>query len=205
MAKDPAFLFYPNDWLGGTIGMTFEEKGAYMELLMMQFNRGHMTSHMCGQVVGQIWDNIKDKFVQDEKGLWYNRRLEEEQENRKNFTNSRKNNLSGINQYTKKDSKSGHKNGHMTSHMENVNEDVNEDINTIDNNIKRAFDEIYISGIRRSWSHVDFDFELKSFCEKVKGSPSKYKQHDAEGLRLALQSQLRNSKSKPNRVNTLQQ
>ena len=25
MAKDPAFLFYPNDWLGGTIGMSFEE------------------------------------------------------------------------------------------------------------------------------------------------------------------------------------
>ena len=46
MAKDPAFLFYPNDWLGGTIGMSFEEKGAYMELLIAQFNLGHMTSHM---------------------------------------------------------------------------------------------------------------------------------------------------------------
>jgi uncharacterized protein YdaU (DUF1376 family) len=53
MAKDPAFLFYPNDWIGGTMGMTFEEKGAYMEILMMQFNRGHMTSHMVGQTVGQ--------------------------------------------------------------------------------------------------------------------------------------------------------
>ena len=27
MAKDPAFLFYPGDWLGGTMGMTLEEKG----------------------------------------------------------------------------------------------------------------------------------------------------------------------------------
>jgi hypothetical protein len=53
--KDPAFLFYPNDWIGGTMGMTFEEKGAYMELLMMQFNRGHMTSHMIAQTVGQLW------------------------------------------------------------------------------------------------------------------------------------------------------
>ena len=35
MAKDPAFLFYPGDWIGGTMGMTFEEKGAYMEILMM--------------------------------------------------------------------------------------------------------------------------------------------------------------------------
>jgi len=38
MAKDPAFLFYPNDYIGGTMGMTFEEKGAYIELLMLQFN-----------------------------------------------------------------------------------------------------------------------------------------------------------------------
>ena len=46
MGKDPAFLFYPNDYIGGTMGMTFEEKGAYMDVLMMQFNRGHMTEHM---------------------------------------------------------------------------------------------------------------------------------------------------------------
>ena len=78
MAKDPAFLFYPNDWIGGTMGMTFEEKGAYMELLMTQFNRGHMTTHMIGQVVGQIWEKIQDKFIKDENGLWYNERLDEE-------------------------------------------------------------------------------------------------------------------------------
>lgn len=122
MAKDPAFLFYPGDWLGGTIGMSFEEKGAYMELLMMQFTRGHMTSHMIGQTVGQLWVKLQDKFVQDDKGLWYNRRLDEEKEKRKNYTGSRKNNLSGTNQHTKKDKVSV---GHMTSHMENEN--VNED------------------------------------------------------------------------------
>ena len=126
MAKDPAFLFYPNDWIGGTMGMTFEEKGAYMELLMMQFNRGHMEGHMIGQVVGQMWDKIRTKFIQDSEGKWYNVRLEEEQIKRKNFTSSRKNNLNGENQYSKK---GGHKKGHMTSHMEDVNEDVN--INTI--------------------------------------------------------------------------
>ena len=126
MAKDPAFLFYPNDWIGGTMGMTFEEKGAYMELLMMQFNRGHMEGHMIGQVVGQMWDKIRTKFIQDSEGKWYNVRLEEEQIKRKNFTSSRKNNLNGENQYSKK---GGHKKGHMTYHMEDVNEDVN--INTI--------------------------------------------------------------------------
>ena len=121
MAKDPAFLFYPGDWLGGTIGMTLEEKGAYLELLILQFNRGHMTSHMVGQVVGQLWVNVKDKFIQDENGLWYNERLDDEKNKRKSFTDSRKNNLKGKNQY----SKNGHTLGHMTSHMENENENEN--------------------------------------------------------------------------------
>jgi len=127
MAKDPAFLFYPNDWLGGTLGMTFEEKGAYIDLLMMQFNRGHMSGHMVGQVVGQLWVKIQDKFTQDEKGLWYNERLEIEQKKRQTFTASRKNNLKGENQYTKKEKNKGHINGHMTSHMENENRNENED------------------------------------------------------------------------------
>ena len=122
MAKDPAFLFYPGDWLGGTIGMTLEEKGAYIELLMMQFSRGHMTKHMIGQVLGQdvgrIWDKVKDKFTQDGDGKWYNDRLDTEKEKRKLFTASRNNNITGKNQHTKEPSK---KVGHMTPHMENVN------------------------------------------------------------------------------------
>lgn len=114
MAKDPAFLFYPNDWLGGTLGMTLEQKGAYIELLMLQFNRGHMTSHMIAHTVGQVFDGIKEKFIQDANGCWYNVRLEEEKDRRKRFTDSRKNNKLGINQYKNNF-------GHMTSHMENEN------------------------------------------------------------------------------------
>lgn len=120
MAKDPAFLFYPGDWLGGTLGMSFEEKGAYMELLMMQFNRGHMTSHMIGQTVGQLWVKLEDKFQKDANGLYFNARLDAEKIKRKGFVDSRNNNISGKNQYTKN-------RGHMTSHMENENEDVNKD------------------------------------------------------------------------------
>jgi len=136
MAKDPAFLFYPGDWLGGTIGMTLEEKGAYMELLMMQFTRGHMTTHMIGQTVGQLWVKIQDKFVQDDKGLWYNVRLDVEKEKRKNYVDTRKNNVSGSNQHQKKKVIfSGHMDGHLTSHMENRNDNVF-------NTNKEAFEEI---------------------------------------------------------------
>ena len=129
MAKDPAFLFYPNDWIGGTMGMTFEQKGAYMELLMLQFNRGHMTKHMIGHILGQsngqIWDTIKDKFEVDEQGNFYNIRLEQEQIKRKLFTDSRKNNISGNNQFKKETIKKGHMDGHMSDHMENENENEN--------------------------------------------------------------------------------
>lgn len=118
MAKDPAFLFYPNDWLGGTMGMTFEQKGAYMELLMLQFNRGHMTEHMIGQTVGRIWDVLKDKFQKDKDGLWFNDRLEVEKNKRKSYVSSRLNNKNGKNQYKKNG-------GHMTSHMENEDNCIN--------------------------------------------------------------------------------
>ena len=131
MAKDPAILFYPNDYIGGTMGMTFEEKGAYMELLMMQFNRGHMTEHMIGQTVGQLWDKIQDKFIKDENGLYFNKRFEDEKIKRQKFTDSRYNNRKGVNQYSKKDKKTV---GHMTTHMENENR--NEDINKREENFK---------------------------------------------------------------------
>ena len=123
MAKDPAFLFYPNDYLGGTMGMTFEQKGAYMELLMLQFNRGHMTKHMMGQVVGQLLDGILDKFEIDEHGMYFNRRLEIEQNKRKLFVASRLNNVSGANQHTQKE---GHLVGHTSSRMEDENRDLKE-------------------------------------------------------------------------------
>lgn len=116
MAKDPAFLFYPGDYITGTMGMSFEEKGAYIELLMVQFSRGHMTTRMIGQTVGQLWGQIEEKFVQDADGLWFNVRLDEEKQKRKDFTASRRNNISGKNQYSKKS-------GHMIAHMEDENKD----------------------------------------------------------------------------------
>ncbi len=84
---------------------------------MMKFNRGHMTIHMIGQTIGQLWVKIQDKFKKDTNGLFYNERLEQEQLKRKAFTDSRKNNIKGTNQHTKIT-------GHMTSHMEDGNEDV---------------------------------------------------------------------------------
>ena len=166
MAKDPAFLFYPNDWLGGTMGMTFEEKGAYMELLMLQFNRGHMTKHMIGRTVGQLWDNIKDKFMEDSSGLFYNARLEEEQTKRKAYSESRRNNKKGTNQYTKPKPK---KVGHTSSHMEDENEDV------IDLNKESEFETFWNAGLlkldRRKCENEWFDIDNAEYSKILEHVP----------------------------------
>jgi len=186
MAKDPAFLFYPSDWISGTLGMTFEEKGAYFELLMTQFNQGHMTSHMIGRMVGQLWSSIQHKFIQDENGLWYNIRLEEEKKKRKAFTESRRNNIKGKNQYTEKTTKKvGHKKGHMTSHMENVN--VNEIIDYFkdkgytEETAKKFYDFYSVSDWKDSNGKKVINWKQKAqsvwFTEenKIKPEPKKIK------------------------------
>ena len=141
MAKDPAFLFYPGDYVSGTMGMTFEEKGAYMDLLMLQFNRGHMNTHMIQHTIGHLWEQVKCKFIQDQEGLWYNVRLDVEKVKRKTFTESRRNNMKPKNKPKEDSPYETHMQPHMNTHMENVNEDINKDINI--NKSKCSFEQVY--------------------------------------------------------------
>ena len=95
MAKDPAFLFYPGDWLGGTMGMTFEEKGAYLELLLYQFNNGKFTLASAKLVLSICSASAVEKVIQkfDTDGKYYwKQKLHDEIERRKKFTQSRRNN-----------------------------------------------------------------------------------------------------------------
>lgn len=98
MAKDPAFLFYPGDWLGGTMGMTFEEKGAYLELLLFQFNNGKFSQAQAKQVLSICSASVFEKVIQkfDNNGtLYWKQKLSDEMERRQKFTESRKNNAKG--------------------------------------------------------------------------------------------------------------
>jgi uncharacterized protein YdaU (DUF1376 family) len=127
MAKDPAFLFYPGDYISGTMHLDFECKGAYIDLLMLQFQKDHMTLHMIRHMLGHrfdhIWPQISDKFML-KGGKYWNERLRVEKENRSNYCKSRKNNR---NNYK-------HKSPHMSGHMEDEDEDEDEDINTVKKN-----------------------------------------------------------------------
>jgi uncharacterized protein YdaU (DUF1376 family) len=125
MGKDPAFLFYPGDWNLGTMHMTLLEKGAYIELLMLQFARDKFTlthaKHMLKDDFDKVWPTLVEKFKSDGKNYW-NERLLMEKTNRVKFSESRRNNALSN---RKRD---GMLETHMSHHKENEvkNEKVDE-------------------------------------------------------------------------------
>lgn len=97
MAKDPAFLFYYQDFLVGTDHMSLEQKGAYITCLCHQANKGFVRpQHM--KNICQSHENheiVKEKFSTDENGNFYNVRLRNEIERRRNYSASRRLNRLG--------------------------------------------------------------------------------------------------------------
>jgi uncharacterized protein YdaU (DUF1376 family) len=123
MAKDPAFLFYSQDFITGTMFFTDEQAGKYIRLLCAQHQHGHLSLEEVNYICRTNEPTILKKFVQDQDGLFFNERLEEEMKKRKSFCNSRKENIKkrylnkGSNTYVATN----------VEHMENENE--NENIN----------------------------------------------------------------------------
>lgn len=123
MAKDPAMLWYWNDWQGGTVTLSRHLKGCYIDLLHAQFNNGHLSIDEIKTVLGldfSAWDTLQKKFECDPKGLFFNKRLEQEQAKRKAFTESRR-----LNRLKRHDTTYVE---HTKGHMENENEDENIDV-----------------------------------------------------------------------------
>jgi hypothetical protein len=123
MAKDPAVLWYFNDWHGGTITFSRHLKGAYMDLLYAQFNNGHLSLEeiktVLGSDFGSSWPAIQKKFKTDDDGFYYNEKLEEGMKKRREYSESRRQNLKG------KSDMDQHMKQHMAAHMENENENIN--------------------------------------------------------------------------------
>jgi len=83
--KPPAFQFYADDFLAGTITMTLEERGIYITLLCIQWSRGSVCDadfDRVGNAVAQpSLSQVKAKFVRSEHdGLLRNPRLEHERQ-----------------------------------------------------------------------------------------------------------------------------
>lgn len=92
MAKDPALLFYTGDFLVGTMTMTMEQKGKYITLLCLQHQQGFLTDDDMKEHLEDTDFKIFSKFEKLSDGKFYNIRLKEEAERRKNYSESRRNN-----------------------------------------------------------------------------------------------------------------
>ena len=77
MAKDPAFLFYPSDFLTGTMFFTNEEIGIYIKLLCIQHQQNGSINKNAFESIVSKDSIIRDKFKIDKEG-YYNQRLLEE-------------------------------------------------------------------------------------------------------------------------------
>ena len=146
MAKDPAFLFYYQDFLVGTSFMTNEQKGAYITLLCHQADGTVLTDTVIHSVCrnDELWKSIEDKFTFEED-YWYNEKLADVMIKRAAFSASRRQNRLGK---TKKEVKNTRKSS--VSHMEDENE--NEIVIKKEDKKRRSFIiptaeevEIYIS------------------------------------------------------------
>jgi uncharacterized protein YdaU (DUF1376 family) len=217
MAKDPRFNFYPDNWSGGTRRMTFEQKGAYMELIMLNFYcfsdglMGFTEDEALNALVhatapAEMWDFLKQKFQTDGKIFW-SARMKKEFEKAQNY--SRKQSERAKKKWDKANADAtaspagdacsgiGYGTGNGLKNKKESKKNVSRA--TIDQRITDALDEIYIEAQRMKWAHIDFDLELFGFIEKVRGSPDYYADHDTSGLRFAFQAQLRSAKKKTDR------
>lgn len=72
--KDPAFLFYSQDFLTGTLFMTNEETGKYIRLLCAQHQQGGLVNKTSFDMTVGESQLLREKFIETEDG-YYNERL----------------------------------------------------------------------------------------------------------------------------------
>lgn len=92
--KDPAVLFYFQDFLVGTEFMTDEEVGKYIRILCHQADKGALTEVQLKRIcrTNLVPYAIMEKLRQDENGNYYQQRMKIEREKRINYSESRRKN-----------------------------------------------------------------------------------------------------------------
>lgn len=86
MPQPPSFPFYPADWLLGTLTFSLAEDGAYLRLVMHQWNAGSVPGDDLRAVASilrvserdarAVWATVSAKFERGDDGLWRNARVE---------------------------------------------------------------------------------------------------------------------------------
>jgi len=155
--KDPAVLFYFQDFLVGTEFMTDEEIGKYMRVLCHLADKGSLNKSQILRIckTNIIPEAINEKLLIDEDGKYYQKRMKIEQEKRaKHIEHQREN----ANKRWKKDECDGNA---MAMPLLNENENINRDINEDKNIIKR---EIKFKSEVFEFTDKYSDVMLDKFC-----------------------------------------
>jgi hypothetical protein len=121
--KDPAVLFYTSDFISGTYTMSDEQVGKYIRLLCLQHQKLRLTEKDMLFICKSYDEDIWKKFTKDEDGF-YNKRMDDEANKRKSYSESRRNNRKQ--KHMKNISSSYEK--HMGNENENINENINRDV-----------------------------------------------------------------------------
>lgn len=77
MSKDPAFLFYSQDFIMGTTLMTNEQVGIYIKLLCIQHQHGGLIDKTSFNSMVGNFELLRSKFIETEDGF-FNKRLADE-------------------------------------------------------------------------------------------------------------------------------
>lgn len=136
MAKDPAFLFYYQDFLVGTAFMSNEQCGAYIRILCHMADKGTMTEEHMMIICNcqNIFDAIIGKFERRQDGRIFHKRIQAEVEKRRKYVESRKNNRSAGEKISSS----------YDQHMENENDNANQNPTTTNiSNVPQKSREIF--------------------------------------------------------------
>ena len=178
MAKDPAFLFYPSDFLTGTMFMNHEQIGIYMRLLCSQHQHGGIIDKLSfNSLVGEN-EILRSKFIEVEIGF-YNERLANEMEKR----NKKSNNISkAVKEVWEKRKESNaipsksdaipkeSKKNRKRIPMGTVNVNINEVINYfIDNNYTKESAEKFFNYYEAAGWKDSNDRQVKNWKQKAQG------------------------------------
>jgi len=137
MAKDPAVLFYTNDFLSRTITMTNEQVGKYIRLLCIQHQQGYLTEKDMLNICKSYDEDVYLKFVKD-GDKYFNERMKVETEKRKKYSESRKNNRISI----KDNNICKSYDNHMEDENININENVLKEERTVSSSNEPTITEV---------------------------------------------------------------
>ena len=167
MAKDPAFQFYTQDFITGTMFMSNEQVGIYIRLLCAQHQHGGFISKNAFEsMVGKENGIIREKFIECEDGFYNARLMKEMVKRRKKSCNLSANALKRWEKEHKKDA--------IALQMDMPTEDENENEIVFGNTEKGGTGEKTIIGeVIEQWQQSGLTVDtseakdIRELCEKI--------------------------------------